>query len=478
MWRDREIAAPGRREFLKTGAKISAGLVIACFVPAAIRRALAEEAPAAKKPVSPNAFIRIAPDDSVTILLKHSEMGQGVWTSIPMVIAEELGCDWKNVRVEHAPAAPEYAHTTFGMQMTGGSTSTWESFDQLRTAGAMAREMLIAAGAAKMGVAASECRAENGYVVHGARKLSYGTLATAAAKLPAPTNVALKDSKDWTLIGKPTRRLDSKAKVTGTAEFGMDVKRPGMLVAVVARSPVFGGKVKSFDATKAKSIPGFVDAVQVPSGVAVLGQHFWAAKQGRDALAIEWDEGVGASLSTAGMRDQYRKLAATPGKTAKSEGDVDAALKNAPAAIEAEYEVPFLAHAPMEPLNCTVSIGKDGCDIWTGTQFQTVDQQVVAKMLGIKPEQVRIHTTFLAAASAGARMRRRISFRRPSPSRKRPTRPSRSYGRAKTTSAAAITARCGSRVSARRSASTANRSRGRTRSSASRSLPVRRSRLR
>jgi len=395
MWRDREIAAPGRREFLKTGAKISAGLVIACFVPAAIRRALAEDAPAAKKPVSPNAFIRIASDDSVTILLKHSEMGQGVWTSIPMVIAEELGCDWKNVRVEHAPAAPEYAHTTFGMQMTGGSTSTWESFDQLRTAGAMAREMLIAAGAAKMGVAASECRAENGYVVHGARKLSYGTLATAAAKLPAPTNVALKDSKDWTLIGKPTRRLDSKAKVTGTAEFGMDVKRPGMLVAVVARSPVFGGKVKSFDATKAKSIPGFVDAVQVPSGVAVLGQHFWAAKQGRDALAIEWDEGVGASLSTAGMRDQYRKLAATPGKTAKSEGDVDAALKNAPAAIEAEYEVPFLAHAPMEPLNCTVSIGKDGCDIWTGTQFQTVDQQVVAKMLGIKPEQVRIHTTFL-----------------------------------------------------------------------------------
>ena len=392
MWRDRELAAPSRRMFLKAGG----ALVIAFFVPTAIRRALADDvSAAAKKPVSPNAFIRIAPDESVTILLKHSEMGQGVWTSIPMVIAEELGCDWSRVRVEHAPAAPEYAHTTFGMQMTGGSTSTWESFDQLRTAGATAREMLIAAGAKQMGVAPGDCRAENGYVVHGERKLSYGALASAAAKLPAPAEVKLKDASSWTLIGKPTRRLDSKAKVTGKAEFGMDVKRPGMLVAVVVRSPVFGGTVKSFDATKAKAIPGVIDAVQVPSGVAVLAQHFWAARQGRDALVVAWDEGAGATLSTAGMREQYRKLAATPGKTAKAAGDVDATLKNAPAAIEAEYEVPFLAHAPMEPLNCTVSIGKDGCDIWTGTQFQSVDQRIAAEMLGIKPEQVRIHTTFL-----------------------------------------------------------------------------------
>jgi isoquinoline 1-oxidoreductase beta subunit len=259
----------------------------------------------------------------------------------------------------------------------------------------VAREMLIAAGAKEFGVAPGECRAENGYVVHGQRKLSYGELAASAAKLPAPAEVKLKDAASWTLIGKPTRRLDSKAKVTGTAEFGMDVKRPGMVVAVVARSPVFGGKVKRFDATKAKAVPGFVAAVEIPSGVAVLGQHFWAARQGRDALVVEWDEGPGATLSTAGMRDQYRKLAATPGKTAKSAGDVDAALKSAPAAIEADYEVPFLAHAPMEPLNCTVAIGKDGCDIWTGTQFQTVDQQIVAKMLGIPLEQVRIHTMFL-----------------------------------------------------------------------------------
>lgn len=385
-----------RRAFLKTSAIAASGLVIAAFVPSAIRRALAEDAPAPiAKPVSPNAFVHIAPDNTVTVLLKHSEMGQGVWTSIPMVVAEELGCDWKNVRVEHAPAAPEYAHTAFGMQMTGGSTSTWESFDQLRTAGAMAREMLIAAGAAKLGAAASECRAENGFVVHGARKVAFGDVATAAAKLPPPASVKLKDAKDWTVIGKPTRRLDSKAKTTGTAEFGIDVKRPNLSVALVARSPVFGGKVKSFDATKAKAIDGVVDVVQVPSGVAVLGKHFWAAKKGRDALAIEWDAGAGATLSTPSMRDEYRKLASTPGIVAKSQGDVDAALKSAPALVEAEYEVPFLAHAPMEPLNCTVEIGENGCDIWTGTQFQTVDQKTTAELLGLKPEQVRIHTVFL-----------------------------------------------------------------------------------
>lgn len=387
-----------RRTFLKTAASASAGLVVACFVPAAIRSALAESAPAAAAPpVSPNAFIRIAPDDSVTVLLKHSEMGQGVWTSIPMVVAEELGCDWNKVRVEHAPTAPEYAHTTFGMQMTGGSTSTWESFDQLRTAGATARELLIAAAAPKLGAKPAECRVANGYVVHGDRKIRFGEVAATAAKLPAPGDVKLKDAKDWTIIGRPTRRLDSKAKVTGQAEFGIDVKRPNMAVALVARAPVFGAKLKSFDAAKAKALPGVIDVVQVPSGVAVLGKHFWAAKQGRDALVLEWDEGAFANASTATLREEYRKLAATPGMPAKVAGDAAAALKNAPNAIEADYEVPFLAHAPMEPLNCTVDYdpAKDGCDIYTGTQFQTMDQGTVAKLLGLKPEQVRIHTTFL-----------------------------------------------------------------------------------
>jgi isoquinoline 1-oxidoreductase beta subunit len=385
-----------RRRFLKGAATVSAGLVIACFVPVAIRRALAEgAAPAAKPPVSPNAFIHVAPDDSVTILLKHSEMGQGVWTSLPMVVAEELGCDWSKLRVEHAPAAPEYAHTAFGLQMTGGSTSTWESFDQLRTAGAMARELLVAAAAAKLGVKAADCRVENGSVVHGERRVRFGDVAAAAAKLPMPANVKLKDAKDWTIIGKPTRRLDSLAKTTGTAEFGIDVKRPDMAVALVARAPVFGAKLKKVDATKAKAVAGVLDVVDVPSGVAVLGRHFWAAKQGRDALVLEWDEGAFAKASTPALREEYRRLAATPGAPAKVAGDAEAALKAAKSVIEAEYETPFLAHAPMEPLNCTVSIDADGCEIWTGTQFQGVDQLNVAKALGLKPEQVRIHTTFL-----------------------------------------------------------------------------------
>jgi isoquinoline 1-oxidoreductase subunit beta len=300
--------------------------------------------------------------------------------------------------VEHAPAAPVYAHNAFGIQMTGGSTSTWESFEQLRTAGAMARAMLIEAAAKRWKVEASSCRTENGVVLSGSHKARYGELAEAAAALPAPAKVALKDASTWTLIGKPTRRIDSLAKVTGTATFGIDVKRPGQVVAVVARAPVFGGKVKSFDATKAKAIAGVVDVVQVPSGVAVLARHFWAAKQGRDALVVAWDDADGAALSSARLREDYRKLAATRGAIAKTAGDVDAALKAAPRRIDAEYEVPFLAHAPMEPLNCTVEIGKDGCEIWTGTQFQTGDQGAAAKILGLKPEQVNVHTTFLGGA--------------------------------------------------------------------------------
>jgi isoquinoline 1-oxidoreductase beta subunit len=394
MLRDQSPAnVVSRRDFLKSTALVSGGLVVAFCMPLGLRRAFAQEA---AKPVviPPNAFVHIAPDNSVTVLLKHSEMGQGVWTSLPMVLAEELDCDWSNVRAEHAPAAPPYAHTAFGMQMTGGSTSTWESFEQLRKAGAMARALLIQAAAQKWKAQAGDCHTEKGSVICGSHKASYGELADAAAKLPTPSDVKLKDAKDFRIIGKPTPRLDSAAKVSGKAEFGIDVKRPNMLVAVVARAPVFGAKLKSFDAAKAKAVAGVVEVVQVPSGVAVLGKHFWAAKQGRDALVLDWDLGAGATLATATLRTDYRKLAQTPGTVAKTAGDVDAALKGAKV-IEAEYEVPFLAHAPMEPLNCTVEIGKDGCDVYTGTQFQTMDQGTVAAILGLKPEQVRVHTTFL-----------------------------------------------------------------------------------
>ncbi len=396
------VESTTRRDFLKSTATLSAGLVIACFVPLGARRVFAQDAAKKPAPIPPNAFVRIAPDNTVTILLKHSEMGQGIWTSMPMVLADELDCDWANVRAEHAPAAPAYAHTAFGIQMTGGSTSTWESFDQLRHAGAMARALLIAAAAQKWKMNAADCRTENGFVICGSNKASYGELADAAAKLPLPETVALKDVKNFSIIGKPTRRLDSKAKVTGTAEFGIDVKRPNMLIAVVARAPVFGATVKSFDATKAKAVAGVVDVVQVPSGVAVLGKHFWAAKQGRDALVVDWDLGAGATISTPGLREDYRKQVQTLGAVAKTAGDVDAVFKaaNPKTILNAEYEVPFLAHAPMEPENCTVEfdpnkVSKDGADIYTGTQFQTFDQQLSAKILGLKPEQVRIHTTFL-----------------------------------------------------------------------------------
>jgi len=386
-------SVPARRAFLKSAATLSAGLVVAFSMPGLARRAFAQQGMGAAL-TSPNAFVRIAPDGTVTILLKHSEMGQGIWTSLPMVVADELDCDWSKVHVEHAPAAPAYAHTAFGMQMTGGSTSTWESFTQLRQAGATARALLIAAAAQKWNVQPVDCHTEKGFVVNGKRKAGYGELADAAAKLPIPNEVKLKDAKDFTLIGKPTRRLDSKAKVSGAAEFGIDVKRPDMLIALVARPPVFGAKVKSFDAAKAKAVAGVVDVVQVPSGVAVLGKHFWAAKQGRDALVVDWDLGAGAALSTPGLLEDYRKLAQKAGNVAKKAGNVDAAFETGKV-IEAEYGVPFLAHAPMEPLNCTVQIGADGCDVWTGTQFQTMDQGTTAAILGLKPEQVRIHTTFL-----------------------------------------------------------------------------------
>jgi isoquinoline 1-oxidoreductase subunit beta len=390
------LTQPSRRRFLATSISLTGGLVFACLVPMGGRRLFAQEsAPPAAPPMDPNAFVHIASDDTITILLKHSEMGQGVATSLPMVIADELDCDWSNVRVENAPNAQVYANNAFGIQGTGGSTSTLESFDQMRKVGAMARAMLIQAAAQKWKVAAGDCRTEKGFVICGEHRASFGALADAAAKLDAPQDVVLKEPSTWNLIGKPTRRIDSLSKVTGQAGFGMDVKRPGLLTALVARAPVFGGMVRNFDAGKARAVAGVVDVVQVPSGIAVLANHYWAAKKGRDALVVEWDNGAGATLSTSAMRDDYRKRAGQAGAVAKTAGDVDAVLKSAAKRIEADYEVPFLAHAPMEPLNCTVEISKDGCEIWTGTQFQGIDQGVAAQILGIKPEQVKIHTQFL-----------------------------------------------------------------------------------
>jgi len=383
-----------RRAFIRTSATTAGGLVIAFVVPGARRFVLAQPAPAAKLPPA-NAFLRIGSDDSITVLLAHSEMGQGVWTTLPMLIAEELDADWSTIRVEHAPAAPVYAHTAFGMQMTGGSSSTWSEFDRYRQAGAIARDLLVRAAAQRFGVRPSRCRTENGEVICGNKRARYGALADAAAKLPAPKSVKLKDPKDWKIIGKTMRRLDTPEKITGRAQFGMDVQFPGLLTAVVARSPVFGGTVRSFDASAARSVPGVRNVVQVPSGVAVVADHFWAAKSGRDALKIDWDLGPNAGNDSVALLKEFRRLASTPGTVAVQKGDTAAGIVNAAKTIEAEYAVPYLAHAPMEPLNCTVKITPDSCEIWAGTQFQTVDSMMANKITGLKPEQITIHTTFL-----------------------------------------------------------------------------------
>jgi len=376
-----------RRELLASGA----GLLIAFHVPRKGRARQMEKKPS----LDPNAFVRVASDETVTVLLAKSEMGQGIWTTLAMLIAEELDCDWSKIRVEHAPAAPAYAHTVYGIQMTGGSTTTWSEFDRYRTLGAMARAMLVRAAADRWKVQPRSLRTENGFVVHRARRLSFGELADAAQQLPSPESVELKPKKEWKLIGKPMRRLDTPEKITGKAQFGIDVQFPGMRTALVARPPVFGGKAKSFDASKAKAVPGVEQVVQVPSGVAVVATNFWSAKLGRDALRIDWDLGPGAELDSGKLLASYREQAKTKGAVALAKGDADAALAAAAKRFEAEYDVPYLAHAPMEPLNCTVRLEGGRCEIWTGTQFQGMDQMVAAQIAGVPQENVVIHTPFL-----------------------------------------------------------------------------------
>lgn len=387
----------GRRGFLKSSGLLTGGLVLGFQVPLGKQRAAAQGPPpaGAGKLPPPNAFLKIGADDSVLVLLAHSEMGQGIWTTMPMLLAEELDADWSKVKAQHCPVAPVYNHTVFGFQITGGSTSTHSEFDRYRQVGAMARQLLVQAAAKEMGVKPEDCKTEKGFVIAGDKKLSYGKVAEAAAKLPLPEKVTLKKPEDWKIIGKATKRLDSPEKVNGSAQFGMDVQFPGLLTAVVARSPGFGGKVKSVDDKAALAVPGVKQVLQVPSGVAVLAEHYWAAKQGREKLKVEWEEGPTKGLDSKQLREDFRKLAEKPGASAAKAGDVDAALKKGGELLEAEYFLPYLAHAPMEPLNCAVKLSQDKCEIWSGTQMQTVDQQVAAKITGLKPEQIEIHTVFL-----------------------------------------------------------------------------------
>ncbi len=387
------IVNMSRRDFLKTGALLGGGLILGFSI--APGRSSSE---ASDKPASfvPNAFIRIGADDSVTIIVNKSEMGQGVYTSLSMLVAEELEADWSKIRIEPAPVDHAYDHTQWGpIQGTGGSSSVKSEWERLSKVGAAARMMLLAAAADIWKVNLDKCRAEKSFVIGPDQRLSYGQLAERASTLEPPKEIVLKKPGHPEFIGKPMKRLDTPDKIHGTAVFGIDAKAPGMLVAVVARSPVFGGKVKSFKADKAKAMPGVKAVVQVETGVAVIADDFWSAHQGRGALEIVWDEGPLASLDTAKQVAEYASMAQKMGAVARKEGDADQALKTASKQISAEYTVPYLAHATMETLNCLIDLRDDSCELWVSSQFQTVDRNSAASIVGLKPEQVKLNTTYL-----------------------------------------------------------------------------------
>jgi isoquinoline 1-oxidoreductase beta subunit len=378
------VVEVGRRGFLKAAAGTGAGLWLAMHLPGR-----AEAADVAGAAFEPNVWLRVDPGGEVTVYLAKSEMGQGSYTSMAVLVAEELEADWKKVRVVQADA-----DARFGQMSTGGSTSVRRSWEPLRKAGAAAREMLISAAARQWGVDRKGCRAEQGKVVHAAsrRSLGYGELALAAAREEVPKDPPLKGPGEWRLIGKKVPRLDGPDKTTGRARFGIDVRVPGQRFAAVARPPVRGGKVAHFDAARARAVPGVRAVVEVPSGVAVVADTSWAAIQGRDALGATFDPGPNGALD---MAQVAKLLAEAHPEAVRHEGDVEKALAGAAKRIEATYELPFLAHATMEPMNCTAHVRGDGAEIWAPTQAPTWARSAVAKALGIAEEKVKLHVTFL-----------------------------------------------------------------------------------
>ncbi len=379
-----------RRDFIKVAAAGGTGLVLSFYLPSTGE---AESLITAAE-FSPNAWLKIGSDGIVTITVHRSEMGQGVLTALPMIVAEELDADWSKVQFVQADAHP----TKYGSQSTGGSTSVRTSWMNLRTAGATARDMLVTAAAQTMKVDKSACRAENGIVIHtSGKKLSYGEVANAAAKLSVPTDVRLKEPKDFRLLGKRTLRIDTPPKVDGTAIFGLDVRVPGMLYAVIARSPVFGGKVKSFDASRAKAVAGVKDVVQIENGVAVIATNTWAAMRGRDTLEIVWDEGQWKDQSSEKIKQMFKETAATRGTVEDYDGDVTSALAGAAKKVEAVYEIPFAAHATMEPMNCTAWVKQGSCEIWAPTQTPQRAHDEAARLLGLPLDKVTVHVTLLGS---------------------------------------------------------------------------------
>jgi isoquinoline 1-oxidoreductase subunit beta len=382
--------APTRREFLQASAASS--LVIGFALPLSGRAATA----ASNAAFAPNAWLRITPDDRVTVICGSSEMGQGVLTAIPMLMAEELDADWKKVSVEQAPVDKAYANPIFGMQATGGSTTVRAHWEPVRKAGAAARQMLVAAAAAQWKVSADECRTEAGTVIHkSGKKLSYGQLAAAAATQPVPAEPALKDPKDFRILGKPTKRLDTAAKINGTAKFGIDAQLPGMLVAVMARAPQPEAKPTAVNDAKAKAVKGVQQVITLPSGVAVLATGYWAARQGRDALEITWDLGKFTGFDSAKVSEMLRDGANNADAVAKDVGNLKDAAANSAKTFEAVYEAPYLAHACMEPMNCTAWVRGDEVEIWAGTQSQGPVQGILAQVAQATPAKVKINTMLL-----------------------------------------------------------------------------------
>ena len=381
---------PSRRDFLKTSAAGGGALVIGIALPGMFQEALA--ATDSKM----NAWIRIGSDNSVTILCARSEMGQGVVMALPTLVAEELEVDLKKVKVEFAPPGEDYINAMLGGQITGGSTSVRDGWEKLRVAGAQARTMLVSAAADKWGVDAGKCHAMNGSVMGpGGKKATYGSLAEAASKLTPPKDVKLKDPSKWRYVGKPLKRLDTASKINGTAEYGIDVKLPGMLYASLAQCPVIGGKATAVDDAKAKAMPGVKHVVKITDGVVVVADSWWQAKQARDALNITWDEGPGKALSTEGVFKGLAGAMAKPAANIKQQGNVAEAMKTAAKKVEATYEMPFLSHSPLEPMNFTADVRKDSALLIGSIQFQQLAMGMATAITGLKPEQITIKTTYL-----------------------------------------------------------------------------------
>jgi len=384
-----------RRGFLKIGTTAAGGLLVGFYLPAGKEAAAAQSLTASK---NLNAFVHIGTDDLVTFIIHKPENGQGTTTSLSQLLAEELEVDWKKIRWQYAPIHPAYSGGG-GLQGTVGSQAIRSTYSPLRQAGAVAREMLVQAAAQQWGIEKAQCRAENSSVINTLTnaRLSYGSLADAASRLaPPPSNtIKLKTPAEFKIVGKPTKRLDTPEKITGKATFALDVRRPGMLYAVVARCPVTGGAVASFDATAAKAVAGVQHVVQITEGIAVVADNTWAAMEGRKALKVQWNEGENANLSSASIRETLANAISTPGNVAKKTGEGEAALAAAARQIEAVYEAPYLAHAPMEPFTCVADVKGDSCEVWVGSQLPSVANGNAIQASGLPASKINLHTLYM-----------------------------------------------------------------------------------